>query len=308
VTQQADMAKWPKSVTYTEIVSFILALNEKIKGKPRSTKRVQSPRVKMTVDFLQTMENWIKDIPPQKQAQRYGNKAFRTWLEKVIQDAPAFHRKLMGEVMHKAGGTNEMCAYFVECFGNHSRIDYGTGHELCFALWMAGLHKLGAFSRDDQEALVFDVFYQYLQLMRELQKVYWLEPAGSKGVWGLDDYQFLPLLWGAAQLIGHESIKPSSIHDDGIVEANADDYFYLSAIQFIKKIKSGLFAEHSPILNDISAVPTWIKVNRDSSPCTNVKYSKNSPLLNTSFLVLSLFLPFLRLPRHPQLQRRFRNK
>lgn len=85
-------------------------------------------------------------------------------------------------------------------FGSAARLDYGTGHELSFLAYLLILRLIGAFGPEHEQALVTRVFVAYLDLVRRLQKVFKLEPAGSKGVWGLDDHQHLSYLFGASQL------------------------------------------------------------------------------------------------------------
>ncbi|KAF0971752.1 hypothetical protein FDP41_009975 [Naegleria fowleri] len=156
----------------------------------------------------------------------------------------------------------ELSAYWKDSFGNRTRIDYGTGHEATFCAWMCCLARLNIFSRKDSYHMVAVIFPRYVEVMRKILLVYKLEPAGSHGVWGLDDHQFLTYLWGSAQLINNpEDIKPSSIHDPQIIERYSDKYMYLAGIKFINQVKKGPFGEHSPLLNDISGVPRWMKIN-----------------------------------------------
>lgn len=155
----------------------------------------------------------------------------------------------------------ELFPYFADSFGNATRIDYGTGHEATFAAWLLCLARLGLVIEDDYQALVSRVFVRYLELMRKLQTTYWLEPAGSHGVWGLDDYHFLPFVFGSAQLIDHKYMKPKSIHNEDILDNFSQEYLYLGCVNFVKKVKKGHLAEHSPMIDDISGVPSWNKVN-----------------------------------------------
>ncbi|XP_004392544.1 PREDICTED: serine/threonine-protein phosphatase 2A activator isoform X3 [Odobenus rosmarus divergens] len=163
---------------------------------------------------------------------------------------------------HLAAAVPEVAVYLKESVGNSTRIDYGTGHEAAFAAFLCCLCKIGVLRVDDQIAIVFKVFDRYLEVMRKLQKTYRMEPAGSQGVWGLDDFQFLPFIWGSSQLIDHPYLEPRHFVDEKAVNENHKDYMFLECILFITEMKTGPFAEHSNQLWNISAVPSWSKVNQ----------------------------------------------
>jgi len=81
--------------------------------------------------------------------------------------------------------------------------------------------------------------------MRKIQKKYMLEPAGSHGVWSLDDYHFLPFYFGSSQLRGHQHIKPSSIRNKDIYTTYDTKYMYLGMIRFINEVLPSPFPSPS---------------------------------------------------------------
>ncbi|CAE6510246.1 unnamed protein product [Rhizoctonia solani] len=254
-----DLEVWKQSPTYQSIVDYIAQLNTSIFNKKLTDDVRESENVSLILKLLERVEAIAQDTPPvNNNASRFGNPAFKTFYDKVQEALPSLHD---GIPSIPRAAIPEISIYLQECWGNRARIDYGSGMELNFLCWLFCLEKLGVLTTEDHPALVLRVFWKYINVMRLLQKTYWLEPAGSHGVWGLDDYHFLPFLWGSGQFVGHPHLRPKSIHNAEVIEEFSKHYMYFASIQFINSVKTASLRWHSPMLDDISGVKTWDKVN-----------------------------------------------
>lgn len=167
----------------------------------------------------------------------------------------------------------ELLHHFKTCFGSFTRIDYGSGHELSFFTYLSLLSLDNPYDSSDFEdwdrQIVSIVYVKYLDLCLHLQKKFRLEPAGSKGVWGLDDYKFLSYLIGSSQLASNSSklLSPMPAVSDiakpiSLTAPLAVENLLFKSVAQIRVLKSGPFFEHSPVLYNIATtVPNWTKVN-----------------------------------------------
>lgn len=263
ILSREDHELFQKSPTDRLIKAWIFGLADAVVDTPCSAVKDEdlSDTVKAILAILGEAEDLVVRSPPDEQGgSRFGNKAFRGFLDLAREASPRWHRSLG---ISDDAAIAEISTYLDHSFGNRNRIDYGSGHELNFMMWLLCLYQLRALQPDrDFWALVLRVFPRYLAVMRIVQMAYYLEPAGSHGVWGLDDYQFLPFLFGASQLLHHPYITPRSIHQDLTLEESAAEYLYLGQIAFVNSTKTvkGL-RWHSPMLDDISSARSWTKID-----------------------------------------------
>lgn len=267
VRSPANMRDWERSLAYQEILGFIAAVGSSVRGKPLEPgpdSYAVSERCGRLNSLLAKLDGWIDEIPPVEQPARFGNRAFKTWFQRLEAEAPALLADCLADGLSQDRPEQrraELVCYFVESFGNATRIDYGTGHELAFVAFLCCLFKAGFLVTADCAAIGLSVFARYLALVRRLQVTYRMEPAGSHGVWCLDDFQFVPFIWGSAQLIGNQKVLPSDIPYRSKAELLAKDNLFFSCIDYIFQVKSGPFEEHSSTLHGISGVYSWDKVN-----------------------------------------------
>ncbi|MCJ1405426.1 Serine/threonine-protein phosphatase 2A activator 1 [Xylographa trunciseda] len=255
-------------------------------------------------ELIRTLGEIIDEVPLDTGPRRFGNVSFRKWHAHIESRGETLLRQFLPSQVcsfnHEPDSDpiSELRAYFLGSFGSPQRLDYGTGHELSFLAFLACIWKLGGFpssrSGSVEREIVLGLIEPYLALIRRLILTYTLEPAGSHGVWGLDDHSFIPYVFGSAQygppirdsdrvptegsLVG--APDPASVTKAALVEKARNSNMYFGAIGFIYDVKKGPFWEHSPTLYDISGVRAgWAKINKGMIKMYNVEVLSKFPVV-----------------------------
>lgn len=89
------------------------------------------------IGILDAIDKLADKAPPVKnELSRFGNPAFRTFYDSVQAAMPQLHETFGDTYMQADGPLCELACYLGEAWGNRTRIDYGSGHELSFVAWM----------------------------------------------------------------------------------------------------------------------------------------------------------------------------
>ncbi|KAK8085347.1 serine threonine phosphatase 2A activator 1, partial [Apiospora hydei] len=332
INEGPDVNTFLTTKAYRDIGIFVMQLNRamcprKVKdesgkektetfqiGSQYETQPVES--VRKIQELLAKLDSIIDEAPPDPGPRRFGNVSCRKWHQLVEERIPTLLRDHVPESVLKfapatgsaTSAEDELTSYLLGSFGSAQRLDYGTGHELSFLAFIGCLWKLGAFGDgkahgDIERSIVLGIFEPYLRVVRRLILTYTLEPAGSHGVWGLDDHSFQPYIYGSAQLtrpITDEepmplegsvlrAPKPGQIVKAEIVDQERKRNMYFSAVGFINDVKTGPFWEHSPMLFDISGVRDgWGKINKGMIKMFNAEVLSKFPVVQ-HFTFGSLF-------------------
>nr|CDI55884.1 related to RRD1-Resistant to Rapamycin Deletion (protein phosphatase 2A regulator activity) [Melanopsichium pennsylvanicum 4] len=108
-----------------------------------STAILASTPLDKLVALLYQLDSWTDQIEPQSKPQRFGNLAFRDWGGRLTERSQQLHEQLLPKHLHVF--IPELKAYLDDAFGSFTRIDYGSGHELCFFAWVCFLYRLNFF-------------------------------------------------------------------------------------------------------------------------------------------------------------------
>ncbi|KAL0223299.1 hypothetical protein P9112_002689 [Eukaryota sp. TZLM1-RC] len=246
---------WQQSSVYKDIISFISAMSSSVVGTKRSYIKEThiSQHISSIIDDLETIDDNVSVEAPS--SGRFGHKNFRTYISRITEQLPTLVSSRI-ETSHP----HELATYLMNSFGDFSRIDYGTGHELNFVFFLFALYKQSLIKTSDLPSIALHTIQRYLHFCYHLQDKYRLEPAGSQGVYSFDDFHILGFVIGSFQMRGNEDgLTPKSVADPQVRLLYSHDYLLLDCFQRTFSSKSNVDVSHLPVIHAFTEAVNWKK-------------------------------------------------
>lgn len=267
VETPADMEFWQQSKAYVILTTYLFDVSSHVQGVRTTDPFPVSRSIKRLLGIFDALDVLIVANPPvvtgepKTSMTESGNRAFRKWARCMLRDIYYMVEKAVPT--KKCQHVNELGQYLSSSFGNSTKIEYGTTHELNFLFFVAGLFQARILNKEeDLAASGLILFVRYLKLVRRLQITYSMVPPANHGAYSLDKFQFIPFIWGAAQLCYDAPFSPRKMLDEDTVAKYKNSYLLADCVGHIMMTNIGPFAGHSSQLWCLAALSQWPDIYR----------------------------------------------
>lgn len=187
---------------YRIVKTFIFQIDNSIKNEVQQ---------ELPDDFIIfRIRTIIENTPLSETKGRYANPGMIEAIEKIEKacDSEDVKKTFDEEEMSSKSSTTcrkdeERMKYLRNSFGNKTRMDFGTGHELNFLCFLYTYVKDGLIATSQ----VSSILKYYFETVRLFIKKFNIEAAGSRGCWSIDDYLLLPYLFESSVKVKEEMNK-----------------------------------------------------------------------------------------------------
>ncbi|GAA5851970.1 hypothetical protein JCM3766R1_003038 [Sporobolomyces carnicolor] len=187
ILSDADIGQWKLSIPYTAALDFIHELvavandDDDLEHDDAATASTEpGPASSFEPLFLFVDRQQGRPV-----SEHDKKEAFTLFRAKLAQEVTQLHLEILPSLSRADAVIPEVSFHLVRAFGSLARLDYGTGHELSFLLYLVALRRISVLRDDDDDSkrIVDDVWPRYWRVTDRIRDTFELAIAGRRGVW-----------------------------------------------------------------------------------------------------------------------------
>ncbi|GAA5874021.1 hypothetical protein JCM16303_002665 [Sporobolomyces ruberrimus] len=189
ILNESDLDSWKQSLPFEWVQEYIQELIESTalgqgdsEDSPDDSNNVA---INQLLTFLSAVSSCVTSAPPSSPPFT-PSENFKSFRSRLSQLSTSLHIQLLPSLLRADVILPELDFHLNRSFGSTSRMDYGTGHELSFILYLLILRLTGILSQSSSRSIVTKILSKYWEVSKEVRDKFGLVQAGRRGGWKKD--------------------------------------------------------------------------------------------------------------------------